>query len=524
MPAEAVVPGNVRAVGAGEGERIRVKTDVIEAAINTRGGAIEELNLLKHRSAHRGGVLEELLNLLKHRSALDESKPYALLEDDAQRVFLTQTGLLGGGLPNHKTLYTAQPGTRELGADAASVVVKLTATTAQNVSVTQTLTFHRGSYAIDVAYEVANRGSAPVSTDAYYQLVRDNKPPEGQASMVPAYTGAAVYEEEHKFTKVEFGDIDKGKTPYSSKADNGWIGMLEHYFVVAWLPLDAAKVPREFYTKRLTETVGGTPLYAAGVIVPVGTIAPGATREASVTLYAGPEEQEKLAQIAKGLDLTVDYGIFTVVAAPLFWLLRWLHKLVGNWGWAIVLLTVLIKGAFYPLNAASARSMAKLKLVAPKMKALQEQYANDKQKLQTAMMEMYRTEKINPLGGCLPILVQMPVFLALYWVLLGAVELRHAPWLAWIQDLSAPDPSLILPVLYAISAYFQVKLNPTPAADPMQQRMMQIMPIAFSVMFIFFPAGLVLYWLVNNLLSIAQQWRMNTVLARNTAQAEARRR
>jgi YidC/Oxa1 family membrane protein insertase len=363
-----------------------------------------------------------------------------------------------------------------------------------------------------------------VSTDAYYQLVRDGRPPEGQASMVPAYTGAAVYEEEQKFKKVEFGDIDKGKTPYNSKADNGWIGMLEHYFVVAWVPSDATKVQREFYTKRLPETVGSTPLYAAGVILPVGTVAPGATREVSVPLYAGPEEQEKLAQIAKGLDLTVDYGIFTVVAAPLFWLLRWLHKLVGNWGWAIVLLTILIKGAFYPLNAASARSMAKLKLVAPKMKALQEQYANDKQKLQTAMMEMYRTEKINPLGGCLPILVQMPVFLALYWVLLGAVELRHAPWLAWIQDLSAPDPSLILPVLYAISAYLQVKLNPTPAADPMQQRMMQIMPIAFSVMFVFFPAGLVLYWLVNNILSIAQQWRMNTVLARETAQAEARRR
>jgi YidC/Oxa1 family membrane protein insertase len=316
---------------------------------------------------------------------------------------------------------------------------------------------------------------------------------------------------------VDFGDVDKGKTPYTRTADNGWVAMLEHYFVTAWLPSDSSRIAREFYTKRLPDGPGALPMYAAGVVVPVGTVAPGQSSRISVPLYAGPQEHEKLAAVAKGLDLTVDYGIFTVVAAPLFWLLRWLEKLVGNWGWAIVLLTVIIKAVFYPLNAASARSMGKLKLVAPKMKAIQEQYANDKQKQQMAMMELYKTEKINPLGGCLPILVQMPVFLALYWVLLEAVELRHAPWLAWIQDLSAPDPYYVLPVIYAITAYLQVKLNPTPAGDPAQQKMMQIMPIAFSVMFVFFPSGLVLYWLVNNVLAIAQQWRMNTVLAREAA-------
>jgi YidC/Oxa1 family membrane protein insertase len=484
---------------SGAGERVTIRTDMLQAVINTRGGVIEEIDLLKHKSVS------------------DKEKPYVLLQDTRDRIFVAESGLLGPGLPNHKNLYILQDGPREMAAGQETLPVVLKATTPQGVEVTQTLTFHRGSYLIDVTYDVANKGSVPIAADAYYQIVRDNKPPEGQHSMVPAYTGPALYDEENKFTKVAYSDIDKGKTSYAKTADNGWIAMLEHYFVVAWLPSDANKLQREFFTKRLPDAQGRTEVYAAGLVVPAGSIAPGQSARVDVPLYAGPQEQEKLAQIAKGLDLTVDYGIFTVIAAPLFWLLRWLHKLVGNWGWAIVLLTVLIKAAFYPLNAASARSMAKMKLVAPKMKAIQEQYANDKQRQQQAMMELYRTEKINPLGGCLPILVQMPVFLALYWVLLEAVELRHAPWLGWIHDLSAPDPWYVLPVIYAITAYLQVKLNPTPAGDPAQQKMMQIMPIAFSVMFIFFPAGLVLYWLVNNVISIAQQWRVNTVLAREAA-------
>jgi len=260
------------------------------------------------------------------------------------------------------------------------------------------------------------------------------------------------------------------------------------------------------------------------VIIQSAPIAPGATGEIKVPLYVGPQEQDTLAKLAKGLDLVVDYGIFTVLAAPLFWLLKWLHGLVHNWGWAIVLLTIIIKSAFYPLNHASARSMAKMKVIAPKLKALQEQYANDKQQLQMKMMEMYKTEKINPLGGCLPIVVQIPVFIALYWVLLSAVELRHAPWIGWIHDLSAPDPYFVLPVVYAITAYLQVKLSPTPIQDPVQAKVMQIMPIAFSVMFIFFPSGLVLYWLINNSLQIFQQWHMNRVLEREAAAATARRR
>lgn len=261
-----------------------------------------------------------------------------------------------------------------------------------------------------------------------------------------------------------------------------------------------------------------------GVILPVGTIAPGTTGDVQVPLYVGPQDQDTLAKIAKGLDLVVDYGIFTILAAPLFLLLKWLYSIIGNWGWAIVVMTILIKAAFFPLNAAAARSMGKMKVIAPKMKALQEQYANDKQQLQLKMMEMYKAEKINPMGGCLPILVQIPVFIALYWVLLSAVELRHAPWIGWIRDLSAPDQYFVLPVLYAITAYLQVKLSPTPITDPVQARIMQIMPIAFSVLFIFFPSGLVLYWLVNNILQIAQQWHMNRLLEREAALVTAKRR
>jgi len=293
--------------------------------------------------------------------------------------------------------------------------------------------------------------------------------------------------------------------------------MIEHYFVAAWLPPGQTK--RQFYTTKLDNG-----LYTAGVRYAEGAIAPGGTGVISSRLYVGPQDQDTLGKLAKGLDLVVDYGIFTIIAEPLFLLLKWLHALIGNWGFAIIVMTILIKGAFFPLNAKAARSMAKMKIVAPKMKALQEQYANDKQQLQMKMMELYRQEKINPLGGCLPIVVQIPVFIALYWVLLSAVELRHAPWIGWIHDLSAPDPWFILPVVYAVTAWLQVKLSPTPISDPVQAKVMQFMPVAFSIMFLFFPSGLVLYWLVNNSLQIAQQWHVNRMLEKEAGLAAAKRR
>jgi len=506
--APAGVPAAGGVAASPSAQPVIVKTDLFTVEIDPVGGVISQVALAQHRDA------------------FDKAKPYLALQRTADRTFVAQAGLLGEGMPNHRTVYEVLPGPRELATGEDKLEVKLAATAANGDKVVQTLTFRRGSYLIDATFDLANAGAAPVSPYAYFQLTRDTKQAVPQNSMAPAaYVGPVVYNATDHFKKVEPSEIDKlaadatRKVPYTKNTTDGWVGMIEHYFVSAWLPSDEKKLPREFYTRKLD---GG--LYAAGVIVPMGTAAPGGSAQVTVPLFVGPQDQELLKKVATGLDLSVDYGIFTVIAAPLFWLLRWLHGLLGNWGWAIIVMTIMIKGAFYPLNAAAARSMGKMKLVAPKLKALQEQYANDKQQLQMKMMELYRQEKINPLGGCLPILVQIPVFIALYWVLLSAVELRHAPWIGWIQDLSAPDPWYILPVVYAITAWLQVKLSPTPITDPVQAKVFQIMPIAFSVLFLFFPSGLVLYWLVNNVLQIAQQWQVNRMLEKEQALAAAKRR
>jgi YidC/Oxa1 family membrane protein insertase len=490
-PASGAVSATAPASAAApSGEKITIETDLLRVVVNTAGGVIEAADL----KTQQGTV--------------DKNQPYQLLLHTKDRLHMAQAGLLGEGLPNHRTEYVAQPGPRKL-EGAESLQLRLRAPITQGPSaggnVDQILTFKKGSYVVDVAFEITNGTQAPVSATAYYHLLRDNKMPAGESSMVPSYTGATLYNEADKFKKIDWSDIEKKKAKFTAKTDNGWVAMVEHYFVAAIIPPD--KTEREVYADKVDD------LFRAGVKITSPSIAPGATGRISVPFYLGPQQQETLARTATGLDLVVDYGIFHIIAAPLFWLLSWLYKLVGNWGWAIILLTILIKGVFYPLNAASARSMAKLKLVAPKMKALQEQNAKDKQQLQIKMMEMYKTEKINPLGGCLPIVVQIPVFIALYWVLLGAVELRHAPWWGWIHDLSAPDPWYILPVLYALTAWVQVKLQPpAPGMDPMQQKIMQFMPLAFSAMFLFFPSGLVLYWFVQNMLTIVQQWHVNRML------------
>jgi YidC/Oxa1 family membrane protein insertase len=376
--------------------------------------------------------------------------------------------------------------------------------------ITKIYGFHRGSYVIDVSFEIENKSAAPIQADGYFQLVRDGTPPVGDSAMLPTYTGIAVYTDKEKFQKVAFGDVDKNKISYPKKSNDGWIAMLQHYFLSAWLP--ANNTPREFYTRRLDNN-----LYAAGVILPIGTVEPGASATLKVPLYAGPQEGDHLANLAPGLELTIDYGWLTIIAQPLFWYLSWLYQWVGNWGLAIILLTVTLKAVFYPLSAASYRSMARMRVVAPKLQKLKDQYGNDRQRMNQAMMELYKTEKINPLGGCLPVLVQIPVFIALYWVLLASVELRQAPFMFGINDLSlpaigdglalAPFVYFVLPVLMGATMIFQTYLNPVPP-DPVQAKIMKIMPIAFSVMFFWFPVGLVLYWLVNNILSIAQQWHI----------------
>jgi YidC/Oxa1 family membrane protein insertase len=453
-----------------------------------------------------GGVLRKL-ELLQHKDKVDRSKNFVLFQQTATQTYVAQSGLIGADLPNHITPFSASAGNHELREGSNDISVDLTAKTAAGVTVVKTLTFHRGSYVIDEKLQIANGTAAEIEPLAYFQLLRDGTPAAGDSKMVPTYTGAAVFTQESKFHKVTFGDMDKGKADYPKHTKDGWIAFVQHYFAAAWLP--SGDVQREFYTRAL-----GNGLYATGVIVPAGRIAPGSSGEVNMRLYAGPQEQEKMAQLAPGLDLTVDYGWLTVIAAPLFWVLSAIQKWVGNWGVAIILLTVIIKLIFYPLSAASYKSMAKMRVVAPKLQKLKELHGDDRQRMHQAMIEMYKTEKINPLGGCLPIVVQIPVFISLYWVLLASVELRNAPFIWWIKDLSAQDPYYILPVLMGATMIIQTWLNPTPP-DPVQAKVMKIMPVVFSVFFFFFPAGLVLYWLVNNVLSIAQQWQITRTIERS---------
>ncbi|MCC7090491.1 MAG: membrane protein insertase YidC [Nitrosomonas sp.] len=466
------------------GEKITVKTDKVIAEIDTAGGDIRQLGLIEYPSRE------------------DESKPYELLLDKTARFQVAQSGLIGEGLPSHKTNYTLDSNTHnyELEAGQDKVVIRLLAPETDGVQVAKIFTFHRDSYVIDVEFEINNQGGTTLIPFSYFQMLRDANEPTGASSMVHSYTGPAMYTEEEKFLKIKFSDLDKNKAEYPTNADNGWIAMLEHYFLTAWLP--PQNTPREYFAKRLAPNQ-----YTAGVIAPVGAIEAGQTKHITMPFYAGPQEQNKLAELAPGLELTVDYGWLTVLAKPLFWLLSFYHSWVDNWGVAIILLTLTVKLLFFPLSAAGYRSMAKLRIATPKLQRIREQYASDRQRMHQAMMEFYKEEKINPMGGCLPILVQIPVFIALFWTLMAAVELRYAPLALWITDMSVPDPYYVLPVIMGISMWVQSKLSPTPA-DPIQAKVMQIMPLAFSIFFFFFPAGLVLYSLCNNILSILQQWQI----------------
>jgi YidC/Oxa1 family membrane protein insertase len=463
------------------GKVIKVKTDFLDAEINTLGGDIQRLDFLKQADGQ------------------DKNKNFVLFDKGVgTHSYAAQSGLLGAGLPNHTSMFSSEQDHYELVGDADQLQVRLTAPETGGIKVAKLLTFHKSSYVIDVAYEIENNTAAALNaSSAYFQFIRDGVDPVGGSRMVPTYTGAAVYTEKEKFQKVGFSDIDKGKVNYPKQSNDGWIGMLQHYFVAAWIPKE--NTSREFFTRKLD---GG--LYSSGVVLPVAAIAAGQRGVISVPFYAGPAESN-LNDIAPGLGLTVDYGWLTVIATPIFWMLTFIQGIVHNWGVAIIVLTLLIKLVFFPLSAASYRSMAKMRLVAPKLEKIKQQHADDRERLNRAMMDMYKTEKINPLGGCLPVLIQIPVFIALYWSILASVELRNAPFFGWITDLSAADPYYILPILMGASMLLQSKLNPVPP-DPMQAKLMKIMPIAFSVVFFFFPAGLVLYSIVNNGLSIAQQW------------------
>jgi YidC/Oxa1 family membrane protein insertase len=468
-------------------QTVTVETDLVRATLDARGGDLVRVELLQHTDQN------------------DTTRKVVLLDRSAARVYLAQTGLIGApDLPNHLTPMQLVSGPTTLTDGAASVQAVFESPEQGGVKLRKTLVFERGSYAIRVRHEVVNSSAAPLSPQLYTQLVRDGNPPPGESSFYFTFTGPVVYTDASKFRKIDFSDIEKGKADHDKSADNGWVAMVQHYFFSAWLHNDPG--PREFYTRKVDAN-----LYAVGQIFPLGEIAPGASKSFDSLLFIGPQEEKKLEALAPGLELVKDYGWFTILAKPLFWLLDQLHKLLGNWGWAIVALVVLLKAAFYTLNASAYKSMAKMKAINPKVMALRERLKDKPQQMQQEMMRIYKEEKVNPLGGCLPILVQMPVFIALYWVLLSSVEMRNAPWIGWITDLSLKDPYYILPLVMTASTLLQTWLNPTPP-DPVQAKMMWIMPMVFSVMFFVFPAGLVLYWITNNVLSIAQQWLINRKL------------
>lgn len=437
-----------------------------------------------------------------------------LLELKNDRTYVADSGLIGGDYPTHRDQYALVSKQLSMGdADSLDVVFE---TTKGGVKVTKTYRFTKGNYGMEVATTVKNESDKAVTPQIYYQITRDGGKPEGDNAMYSTFTGPAVYTDEENFQKFTFEDIAGKDADFVESTNNGWIAMIQHHFVSAWVPKQGED--RQNYAREVSKD-----LYAVGTIVPLKTLEPGASLTETATLYAGPQEQDRLEKLAPGLELVVDYGWLTFLAKPIYWLLSFLYEIVGNWGWSIVLLTCIVKAILYPISAAGYRSMARMKEVTPRIKALQDKYKDDKQRLNQAMMELYRNEKINPVGGCLPIMLQIPVFLALYWVLQATVELRGAPWIFWVQDLAVPDPWFVLPLLMAITMFLQIFLNPKPA-DPVQAKVMYIMPLVFSVMFFIFAAGLVLYWLTNNVLSILQQWWINKTIAQESAKRAANHR
>ncbi|QWF50075.1 membrane protein insertase YidC [Bordetella hinzii] len=495
-PAAAGAPGSVpgsAAAAPAQAQEVVITTDVLRLTFSTTGAQLIRAELLKYPAS------------------ADSDKPMVLLDHSRDLTYTAQTGVIGSGqnFPTHLTPFAVTTTERELSGDKLDVRFEAES---GGLRVVKTYTLDRGSYDIHVRHDVTNVGSGPQSPSVYLQLERDGNDPAGTSSFYHTFTGVAVYSEQDKFQKVTFGDIAKNKANYIKQADNGWIGIVQHYFATAWVPQQGK--PRANELLQLQPN-----LYAVRSIEALGQVAPGASVSSEAQLWVGPQDQKAMSAVAPGLELVVDYGWLTIIAKPLFTLMTWLHSLLGNWGWTIVALTVIIKALFYPLASASYRSMARMKQVAPRLQALKEKFGDDRQKLNQAMMEMYRTEKINPLGGCLPMVVQIPVFIALYSVLLASVEMRGAPWILWIHDLSVRDPFFILPAVMMATMFLQIKLNPTPP-DPVQAKVMMVMPLVFGGMMFFFPAGLVLYWCVNNTLSILQQWSITRSIARQAETAK----
>ncbi|MDM7943362.1 MAG: membrane protein insertase YidC [Hydrogenophaga sp.] len=499
LPAAVAVPSGTAPASTVPGEaptgapspvaaRHEVTTDVFKLVFNTEGGSLVGAELLKHAEATQ-------------QSKDQSEQPFTLLTQSAERIYVAQSGLIGGSFPTHKTPMTLLTPETTLADGQNELQVRFESGDVGGVKLVKTYTLKRGSYDIAVNHEVQNLGTQAVNPQLYVQLVRDGSKLSSETPFYSTFTGPAVFTNEQKYQKVEFDDIEKNKAEFTKTASDGYVAMVQHYFASAWLLGEG--VARDNFARKIDNN-----LFAVGSITNLTAIEPGQTQSVQARLFVGPQEEKVLETIAPGLELVKDYGWLTILAKPLYWLLEKIHGFVANWGWSIVLLVVLIKAAFYWLNASAYRSMAKMKKINPRIMEMRERLKGNPQQMQQEMMKMYREEKVNPLGGCFPILIQIPVFIALYWVLLSSVEMRNAPWLAWITDLSSPDPYFILPLVMAVTTMIQTALNPLPP-DPLQAKLMWLMPLMFSVMFFFFPSGLVLYWITNNVLTILQQAFIN---------------
>ncbi|MCX8749467.1 MULTISPECIES: membrane protein insertase YidC [Snodgrassella] len=485
-------------------EPVTVTTDTVKAVIDEKTGDLRQLTLTKYKATS------------------DASKPFVLLDNGADgHQYIAQSVLLNrqGDYQFKNLIFTAPQKQYTLNGDKLDV--RLTAAEQNGVQVSKIYTFTKGSYLIGLRYEIANHNAQPLQMDVAYRVLRDDKEPEGTGYFDHTYTGPVLYTPNGKFEKVAFKDLDsdyasgRDRADYQRKTNTGWIGMTQHYFMTTWIlqPKEGSSVCGSNDDCKIDIRKRSDGLYSAGVRVPVKDIPANSSASFGISLYSGPQIYSVITKVADHLQMIKDYGKVSLFSSPLFWLLNWWHGLVQNWGWAIILLTLTVKAILFPLTHASYKSMAKMRAVAPRLQALKDQYGDDRMRMQQEMMSLYKKEKINPVGGCLPMLLQIPVFIGLYWALFASVELRGAPWIGWITDLGRQDPYYILPVLMALTMYLQTFMNPPPT-DPMQAKMMKIMPVAFSVMFFFFPAGLVLYWLTNNILTLAQQWFINKRIER----------
>ena len=484
----AVPAGASSGTPAAAKQRLVVNTDVLSLTFDNEGGSLVRTVFKKFKDQE------------------NKEQGFVLLDESASRVYMAQTGLIAGNagnaLPTHKTPMTLVSTDHVFKDGQNELQVKFESTDFSGVKLFKTYTIRQGAYDLAVSHEIVNTGTAPVAPQLYLQLVRDGNKPPGESAFYSTFTGPAIFTEAQKYQKIEFKDIENNTVDVEKQATNGFVAMVQHYFASAWILSDGMK--RDLFARKVDNN-----LYAVGMIIPIEAIASGATKRIDSKLFVGPQEEKVLEALAPGLELVKDYGWLTILAKPLYWLLDKLHSFIQNWGWSIVALVLLLKIAFYWLNAKAYASMAKMKAISPKITEMRERLKDKPQEMQQAMMKIYRDEKVNPMGGCFPIMVQIPVFIALYWVLLSSVEMRNAPWILWIKDLSSPDPYFILPIVMAATTMLQTALNPAPP-DPMQAKLMWFMPLIFSVMFFFFPAGLVLYWITNNILSIAQQWVINT--------------